>query len=250
MVDILDCFTAQQSSLQLAEIAGMSGLDPATTLRFLRALEDERLVRRDPQSKRYALGAKLVQWGALALDSFDLRAVADPILRCLNAATQETVALFLRDGDRRVCVMTYESPHAIRHVLPVGAQLRITQAAGGRAALAALPPDEAAALIDADAQLTACERRAIHEELPLIRARGYAFGIRLMTPSAWSLAAPIFDRNAAAFATLVISGPESRIDAAVVEQYVGHLLPAAAELSRALGAPAARAGVDPLVYAR
>jgi DNA-binding IclR family transcriptional regulator len=250
MVDILDCFTAQQSSLQLAEIAGMSRLDRSTALRLLRALEGERLVRRDPQSKRYALGAKLVQWGALALDSLDLRAIADPILRCLNTATHETVALFLRDGDRRVCVMTYESPHLIRHVLPVGTQLRITQAAGGRAALAALPPDEAAALIDADTLLTECERRAIHEDLPLIRARGYAFGDRLMTPNAWSLAAPIFDRNAAAIATLVVSGPDNRIDAAVVEQYVRHLLPAAAELSRALGAPAELCGAAVRAHAR
>jgi DNA-binding IclR family transcriptional regulator len=237
IVEIIDCFDTQHASLSLTEISDRSGLDLATASRFLTALEAERLVRRHPDTKRYVLGSRLIQWGARAFESVSIRAIAEPIMSRLNQVTNETVALYVRDGDQRICVATYESPEPVRHVLPLGSTLRITQAAGGRAMLAGLPDDEALLLIRNDPLLNDAERCDIQRSLPGIHERGYAFGVHLMTPHAWSIASPVFDRSGAVTAVLVISGPDNRINDTIAQFHAGHLVPAATEISRALGAP-------------
>jgi DNA-binding IclR family transcriptional regulator len=236
IVDIIDCFDTGHASLSLTEISECAELDLATASRFLNALEQERLVRRDPVTKRYVLGSRLIEWGARALDDASIRTIAEPIMAQLHRATNETVALYIRDGDQRICVATYESPEPVRHVLPLGSKLRITQAAGGRAMLAGLPEQEALQLLRTDPLLTDVERAEIERELPDIRKRGYALGVHLMTPHAWSMASPIFDRSGAVSSVLVVSGPDARIDDRIAERHAELLVPAARELSRALGA--------------
>ena len=243
IVDIVDCFDTGQASLSLTEISACARLDLATASRFLTALEKERLVRRDPVTKRYVLGSRLLEWGARAFDSVSIRAAAEPVMTKLHRASNETVALYVRDGSTRVCVSTYESPEPVRHVLPLGSTLRITQAAGGRAMLAGLPEDEALGLIDIDPLLSDEEREEIRQALPDIRARGYAVGVRLMTQHAWSIASPVFDRSGAVKAVLVVSGPDNRINDRIAACHARRLVPAAAEISRALGAPLANATV-------
>ena len=235
---ILDCFSQSGPSLSAAEIADRSGLDRATTLRFLRAMEQRRMVRRDPFTKRYSPGSRLIQWGMVAASSIDVRIVAEPVMQRLNEQTGETIALYVRAGDRRVCVASRESPHEIRHVLPIGNTLRMAEAAGGHAMLAALPETEARQLIADDPELTESERELLPRELLAIRERGYALGIRLMTPHAWSMGAPILDRTGGPVAVLVISGPDVRISDEIAEQHGKLLVPAAREISEALGAPA------------
>jgi DNA-binding IclR family transcriptional regulator len=237
IVKIVDCFDAKQASLSLTEISDLAGLDLATASRFLAALENERLVRRHPETKRYVLGSRLIQWGARAFESVSIRAIAEPIMVRLNQVTDETVALYVREGNQRICVASYESSQQVRNVLPLGGSLGITQAAGGRAMLAGMPEDEALQVIADDPVLSDAERDEILRVLPGIRARGYAYGIHLMTPHAWSIASPVFDRSGNVTAVLVLSGPDSRIDDAIVESHAGYVVAAAAEISRALGAP-------------
>jgi DNA-binding IclR family transcriptional regulator len=237
IVKIVDCFDAKQASLSLTEISDLAGLDLATASRFLAALENERLVRRHPETKRYVLGSRLIQWGARAFESVSIRAIAEPIMVRLNQVTDETVALYVREGNQRICVASYESSQQVRNVLPLGGSLGITQAAGGRAMLAGMPEDEALQVIADDPLLSDAERDEILRVLPGIRACGYAYGIHLMTPHAWSIASPVFDRSGNVTAVLVLSGPDSRIDDAIVESHAGYVVAAAAEISRALGAP-------------
>ncbi len=237
VIDIVDCFDARRTSLSLTAISECTGLNLATTSRLLKALEEAEFVRRDSITKRYMLGSRLIVWGARASASHPIRAVAEPIMLHLLHETNETVALYVRVGDRRVCVATYESPQPIRHVLPLGSTLRITEAAGGRAMLANLPDDEALRLIRNDPHLSDIERDEIRQVLPDIRARGYAFGVHLTTPHAWSIASPIFDRAGVVTAVLVVSGPDIRIDDQIAQRHGAQLVPAARELSRALGVP-------------
>lgn len=237
ILDIIDCFAPGEAGLLLTEVSERAALDPATASRFLNGLEAERVVRRDPLTRRYTLGSRLIEWGARAIDSVSIRTVAEPVMTELRRVTNETVALYVRDGNQRVCVATYESPEPVRHVLGLGRALRITQAAGGRAMLSGLPEAEAVRLIRSDPLLSEEERAEIERELPEIRARGYAFGVHLMTPHAWSMGSPIFDRSGTVPAVLVISGPDIRINECIARRHAGALVPAAAEISRALGAP-------------
>jgi DNA-binding IclR family transcriptional regulator len=109
----------------LAELVEATGLSRATAHRLATALEAHRLVRRDGDG-RFALGLHLVALGGAAADQLPLAEAATDALEALRAATGESVQLYVRDGDQRVCVAALESPHGLRTIVPLGAALPMT----------------------------------------------------------------------------------------------------------------------------
>ena len=59
-------------------------------------------------------------------------AAARPALAWLHEQTGESVQLFVRDGDARVCVESIESPRELRTIVPVGARLPLSVGSAGR----------------------------------------------------------------------------------------------------------------------
>jgi DNA-binding IclR family transcriptional regulator len=106
--------------LALAELVDTTGLSRATAHRLARALEQHGLVRRDDDG-RFALGVQLIALGRAAADEFSLAESATPALEQLRDETGESVQLYVRDGDQRVCIASLESPHGLRTIVPLGA---------------------------------------------------------------------------------------------------------------------------------
>src|SRR3712207_1979020 len=106
---ILNCFSTQRPSVSFSEVVQLTGLSKGTVHRMLTNLEERHWLSRDRETKRYALGSNMVRWGALALDSIDVRWLAEPLLQRLHAKTRETVSLYRNDGDRRMKVAGYDS---------------------------------------------------------------------------------------------------------------------------------------------
>src|SRR5215467_120882 len=96
--------------LTLNELVDVTGFSRATTHRLAVALEHHGLVRRDDEG-RFCLGVRLVALGRAAAEAIPLAGAAGPALRALRDATGESVQLYVRDGDRRVCIAALESPH-------------------------------------------------------------------------------------------------------------------------------------------
>ena len=115
----------------LAELMLVTGLPRATTYRLATALEAHGLVRRDLDG-RFALGLGLVALGRAAAHGLGLPEVARPALEALRDATGESAQLYVRDGDRRVCVEALESPHGLRTIVPLGAALPLDVGSAGR----------------------------------------------------------------------------------------------------------------------
>ena len=49
-----------------------------------------------------------------------LAEAARPVLVELRDETGESVQLYVRSGDERLCVVSLESPHSLRWIVPVG----------------------------------------------------------------------------------------------------------------------------------
>lgn len=120
-----------QGPRTLTELQHATGLPRATAHRLAVALEVHDLARRDGEG-RFALGLGLTALGRAALDTFPLGEVARPALEWLRAETEESVQLYVRDGDRRVCVESLESPHGLRTIVPIGAALPLTAGSAGK----------------------------------------------------------------------------------------------------------------------
>jgi DNA-binding IclR family transcriptional regulator len=120
--------------LDLADLQTETGLPRATAHRLAVALEDHGLVRRDPQG-RFCLGFELIRLGRAAEDEFPLADLARPALTALRDATGESVQLYVPDGDGRRCVVSLESTHGLRWIVPQGALLPLDRGSAGRVLL-------------------------------------------------------------------------------------------------------------------
>jgi DNA-binding IclR family transcriptional regulator len=115
----------------LAELQASTGLPRATAHRLAGALERHGLVRRDGAG-RFCLGLALVGLGHAAAESFPLADLARSTLTALRDDTGESVQLFVREGDGRRCVVSLQSAHGLRWIVPEGALLPLHVGSAGR----------------------------------------------------------------------------------------------------------------------
>jgi DNA-binding IclR family transcriptional regulator len=126
------------SPRSLAELQADSGLPRATAHRMAVALEGHGLLRRDGAG-RFCLGLELVALGRAAAEQLPLVESARAALVDLRDRTGESVQLYVRDGtDSRRCVLSLQSPHGLRWIVPEGALLPLAVGSAGRALTA--PP--------------------------------------------------------------------------------------------------------------
>jgi DNA-binding IclR family transcriptional regulator len=128
-VTVLDAL--ERGPCSLGELVEATGFSRATTHRLAVALEAHGLVRRDDDG-RFALGVRLVALGRAAAEGLPLSVAAQPALRALRDATGESVQLYVREGDRRVCIAALESPHGLRTIVPMGASLPLDAGSAGK----------------------------------------------------------------------------------------------------------------------
>ncbi len=189
----------------LAELMLVSGLPRATTYRLATALEAHGLVRRDLDG-RFALGLGLVALGRAAAHGLGLPAVARPALEALRDATGESAQLYVRDGDRRVCVEALESPHGLRTIVPLGAALPLDVGSAGR-------------ILRGD---------------PESLKRGWAESVAEREAGVASVSAPVRGHDGSVIAAVSVSGPIERTTRQPGKKYSAAVVEAAARIARGL----------------
>jgi DNA-binding IclR family transcriptional regulator len=229
-------------------LSGASGLPRPTAYRLLVALETHRLVARD-SSGAFRLGPRLTELAVRADPALDLAALAGPVLAWLHEATGESVQLYVRSGDHRLCVAARDAGTGLRDSVPVGAVLPLDAGSGGKVLLAwsTNPADRAADSVaepggdDADqAAGLAADRRA---ELTAIRKRGWAATVAEREPGVASVSAPVL-ADGELLGAVCVSGPASRLGPAPGKRLAPQVMEAAAELAR-LARPSALTAAPP-----
>ena len=113
-------------SLQVA-----TGLPRATAHRLAVALEAHGLLRRDDEG-RFDLGPELAALGRITAERYPLAELALRALEALRDETEESVQLFVREGVHRRCVLSLQSPHALRWIVPEGVLFPLELGSAGR----------------------------------------------------------------------------------------------------------------------
>ena len=134
-LSLLSAFRAGDESLSLIELAARAGLYKSTVLRLLASLEHARLVLKRADG-RYSLGPELARLNAIYAAGFSLEGEAMPVLRELVAATRESAAFHVRQGEGRLCLYRVDSPQLLRDHIRVGDILPLDRGAGGRVLMA------------------------------------------------------------------------------------------------------------------
>ncbi|WP_221934896.1 IclR family transcriptional regulator [Georgenia yuyongxinii] len=131
----------ERGGLRVAEAAELLGVARSTAHRLLATLRFRGFAVQDGPDRSYRPGPALVDAGLRAVSRLDLRSVARPHLAALAEEVGETVHLVQLEGNGARFVDGVESPQAVRVGLRVGLVLPAHATAGGKAILAALPPE-------------------------------------------------------------------------------------------------------------
>ena len=210
-------FLSEGGPATLAEVVRGTGLPRPTAHRLLSALEAHRLVGRN--GGRYSLGVRLLGWGSKAMD-LDLVEAARPVLAALRDETGESTQLYVREGDRRVCVASAErAAGGLRDIVPVGAVLPLDRGSGGKVLLAWAEDGESLS----------------SSSTAEVRDRGWAESVAEREAGVASVSAPVFDAGGALRAAVCASGPSSRLGERPGERLAGPVVAAARKIEVALG---------------
>ncbi|MGA9278888.1 IclR family transcriptional regulator, partial [Ilumatobacter sp.] len=124
----------------LSGLQQATGYPRATVHRLATALEAHAVLRRDGDG-RYELGHGLAALGQAARERFPLTEIARPILAQLRDETGESVQLFVREGTQRRCVVSLETPHGLRWIVPEGSMFPLDAGSAGRVLSGSGPSD-------------------------------------------------------------------------------------------------------------
>jgi DNA-binding IclR family transcriptional regulator len=188
--------------LDLADLQAATGLPRATAHRLAAALEAHHLVRRDAQG-RFCLGLELVALGRAANEQLGLAEIAGPALMRLRDDCGESVQLFVREDDMRRCVVSLQSPHGLRWIVPEGSLLPLGAGSAGKALVA---------------QGTARWVQSVEE-----REKGVA-----------SVSAAILNRGGEVVAAVSVSGPIERLTRQPGKRYGARVSAASDEIAALL----------------
>jgi DNA-binding IclR family transcriptional regulator len=194
-VSILDALEAGPRGLN--DLVEITGLSRATTHRLAVALERHRLVGRDEEG-RFLLGPRLT--------GSTLEVAARPVLEDLRDRTGESAQLYVPRNGGRVCVVSIQSPHGLRTIVPVGAVLPIDKGSAGR---------------------------VLREDADVFK-RGYAESVEEREKGVASVSAPVMQDDDVV-AAVSVSGPVERTTRSPGRKYAQAVIEAANRIERAMG---------------
>jgi IclR family pca regulon transcriptional regulator len=240
-LNILSLYTRETPALTLTEITKATKLNKTTVYRILTTLENSGYLIRDPDTKRYRPGLKVLQLGFASISSLEVRQVARRYLEHLSQQVGETVSLSVLDGPDIIYVDRVRNQGIVGVVLGIGSRLPAHCTSMGKAMLAHLPSAELHQYLD-QVVLDPCtpnslvDPQALESELALVRKQGYATNDEELEMGLRAVAAPIWDNSKRVVAAVNITGSTSSISQ---ERLVGELAESvrytAAQITQALG---------------
>ncbi|WP_442793686.1 IclR family transcriptional regulator [Paraburkholderia sp. ZP32-5] len=176
---VLTAFDGSKRQLSLSEIAALTGFDTSATQRFTFTLAALGYLFKDPDSRKYELSPKLVDFTYHYLTSNELVSRATPYLQQLGSETEEATNLTVLDDTDIVFVLRIVSRNVFNAHVITGSRLPAYCTAPGLAILATLQDGEVDDILSrsnlvAFTSSTVYQPRKIKERLVQIRKQGYA----------------------------------------------------------------------------
>ncbi|MBJ7488349.1 MAG: helix-turn-helix domain-containing protein [Ilumatobacteraceae bacterium] len=181
----------------LATIVQATDMPRATAHRLLLALEQHGAVRRMTDGQ-FCLGTALIGLGVGAQMQYPFVEQARRVAHDLRDAIGESVQVYVAEAAGRRCIVSFESTHGLRWIVPEGSLLPLSRGSAGR--------------------LLAGHKLSVGGWIESVeeREKGVA-----------SVSAPIFDSDGDVIAALSVSGPLERLSRTPGKKYGAKLVKAA-----------------------
>lgn len=232
---VIRAFDADHPTLQLSEVARLTGLTRAVARRYLLTLVQLGYVRQE--GREFSLRPRILELGYSYLSSHTLPEIAQPHLEHFVAAVGESSSVSVRDGDDVVYVARVPTKRIMAVVISVGTRFPAYATSLGRALLAGLPDDQLSAYlerVDIHPRTPGAvgDAAALRKVLDEVRDAGYAIVDQELEVGLRSAAAPIYGRGASVVAAINVSVSASRTSVEELrERIVPQLIETAARIS-------------------
>lgn len=183
--EIVEAIGRAHGSSRLGDLAAELGMPKSSLHRLLGEMVTLGVLRTQGDGS-YQLGPRLIRWGRLSVDSFDLAGVAKPCMQMLRDATNETVNLYVPVDGGRVCVACESGHRALQHNPMLGVVRPVGRGAAGKLIMAYAEPAERARI-----RATVPGPLPTDEELDELRAAGVAISREEIEPGLVVLGAPL-----------------------------------------------------------
>ncbi len=223
---VIETFGADSPRQSISEVSAASGLDRATARRCLLTLAH--LGYADYDGKFFTLTPRVLRLGTACLAGMPLPQLVQPSLDLLSERIGESSSVSILDGAEIVYIARAAQRKVMSISLMPGSRLPACCTSMGRVLLAALPEDQARAILGpgplpARAPMTLTDPQAVMAELARIRAQGYALIDQEVEPGLRSIAVPLSEARGRVVAALNIGVPARQ---ASVQDLVDMFLPA------------------------
>ena len=238
-LEVLDLFDDERPRLSLSEIAKFLGVRPGSIYPTLYTLMKYGYITRDPETKQFHLGLKLLTHANKILSSLDLREKTKPFLRRLAKDLSANAHLAVLYGDEVLYLDREEAAPSI--VLPsvVGRRVPAYCTALGKVLLAYQPKIAELVLAKKDypalTQHTITNAEDLKKELERVRKQGYAIDNEEFYEGNICVAAPIRNYRGTIVAAISISLSKGRVSQESIAKFVQKMTATAKDISRGIG---------------
>ena len=240
-LSVLEVFSRESPSLSMTEITEHAGLTKSTAFRVIHTLEGLGYLKRDPETKRYRPGLKVLRLGFNALNSLEMGQVAQPYLKALSAQCGETTNMTVRDEKDIVYVVRNKTQQILAVDLRLGSRLPVYCTSMGKAQLIDFSRSELVDLLGegpypARGPNTITTLDGLIVELEKVRWQGYAINDEELAAGLRAVAAPVRGYQNEVVAAINVSIPSARASRREMEETLAPMvLQTADEISLVLG---------------
>jgi IclR family transcriptional regulator, KDG regulon repressor len=237
---LLDTLGDSRGEVGVAELSKRVGFHVSTAHRLLATLVVHGYARQNPETGRYALGAKAYHLAESYLGQMDLRRVVRPVLERLTQETGETANLVILDGREALYLDKVESPQSLRIFSRIGRRAPLYCTAVGKVLLASRSRKEVDALLgrgplEALTRSTITSRSQFRRELEKVQEQGFGLDVEECEEGACCIAVPLTNAEGCVEASLSVSGPSVRLSSKRMAELIPLMLQMAQKVSSQLG---------------
>lgn len=240
-MNILMYMAEEKKPVTLTEISRKLNIPKSSALDIMYTFVTEGFVEiENPHLKTYQLGAKLYTLGIAAINKNDLQAISQRYLTKLSEGTKKTIYMAVPREDRIIYITKIEGTSPVQSSAPVGADNPMHLTGVGKAYLAAITDREVLELCGSGPY----ERRTLQtltsyeeliQDLHKIRKRGYSIDDREGAEYIYCFAAPIYNHENRAIASISIASLVDEIGNGERQVYANLIVETAMNISKGLG---------------
>jgi DNA-binding IclR family transcriptional regulator len=210
-LDLLKMMGRYPTGAPASVFARESGLPFSTAYRLLNTLVTSGFAEYEAETKLYRPGLAVFELSANVTAARGYDGIVLPILQQLSATTNESCLFAVRDGLESLTIRTVDGPD-FRQTTDPGDRLPLHVSAMGKAILAGMPHDDAAALIsemalEARTAHTVTDPTELLAQIEAGRQDGYVYQREEVDEGMHAIGVPIMSQGQTVLGSLAIAAP-------------------------------------------